>query len=115
MPNPVVHFEIQAREPEQMQRFYSQMFEWKVDADNPMKYGMVDTGEENGIRGGIGGAPTGDGRATFYVGVDDLDAALARAEELGGKRINEPMDVPGGPSIAHFADPEGNMIGLLKL
>jgi predicted enzyme related to lactoylglutathione lyase len=48
-----------------------------------------------------------------YVQVEDLDAALAKAEKLGGKTILPPSQVPGGPKLAMFADPAGNVTGLL--
>ena len=55
MPNPVVHFEIQARDPKKVQEFYQKLFDWHIDDNNPMDYGMVDTHAEGGINGGIGG------------------------------------------------------------
>ena len=66
------------------------------------------------VAGGIGPAPEGDGNghAMFYVGVEDVEASLQKAESLGGKRIFGPMEVPDGPTIAHFADPEGHLVGL---
>ena len=51
---------------------------------------------------------------TFYVDTDDLQASLDKAEALGGKTVLEPMDIPDGPSIAMFADPQGNVVGLAK-
>ena len=51
MPNPVVHFEIQAKDSKGMQEFYSQLFGWHIDDNNPMDYGMVDTHAEGGING----------------------------------------------------------------
>ena len=51
---------------------------------------------------------------TFYVEVADPTTALDKATSLGGKTLLEPMQVPGGPLIAMFADPEGNQIGLVK-
>jgi len=56
-----------------------------------------------------------EGRVTFYVGVPDIEAALVKAESLGGKRLFGPEAVPGGPEIGQFADPEGHLIGLLKM
>jgi len=113
MPNPVMHFEVLGKDGSRLQRFYGDLFDWTIDADNPMSYGLVDTG--SGVGGGIGGVPEGQpGMVTFYVQVEDIDAALRRAEELGGRTVNPPMEVPGGPTIAHFADPDGNVIGLLK-
>jgi predicted enzyme related to lactoylglutathione lyase len=51
---------------------------------------------------------------TFYVEVEDLTAALDKITSLGGHRLMGPMDVPGGPSIALFGDPEGHVVGLVK-
>ncbi len=113
MANPVTHFEVVGRDAAALQQFYSSLFDWTVDANNPMNYGLVAPGER-GIGGGIGPSPDGTAVVTFYVEVDDLQAALDKAEELGGKTVMPPMDVPGGPSIAQFTDPEGNRIGLAK-
>jgi hypothetical protein len=52
--------------------------------------------------------------ATFYVQVDDPQAALDQIEKLGGQTIMPVMAVPGGPTIAMFTDPEGNRVGLVK-
>lgn len=115
MANPVVHFEVLGKDGPKLQKFFGDLFGWKINTDNPMSYGLVDTGVEGAIGGGIGGVPEGQpaGVVTFYVQVDDLDAALKRAEQLGGRTVNPPMEVPGGPRLAHFADPEGNVVGLV--
>jgi predicted enzyme related to lactoylglutathione lyase len=117
MPNPVMHFEVMAAtNVAGVRKFYADAFGWTVDADNPMNYGLVDTGAGMGINGGIGAPmPGGPSYATFYVAVDDLAAALARIETLGGRTVMPPMDVPDGKvSIAMFRDPAGNLIGLVK-
>ena len=49
MPNPVVHFEIQSNMAEKLQPFYTDLFGWHIDANNPMNYGMVDTHAEEGL------------------------------------------------------------------
>ncbi len=68
-----------------------------------------------GIGGGVGGGMEGyDGHVTFYVEVPDIEAGLAKAESLGGTRLMGPDEVPGGPTIAQFADPEGHKIGLVQ-
>lgn len=114
MSNPVVHFEVVGRDAEALKRFYGQAFDWRIESVMP-EYAMVHPGGEGGIPGGIGAAPGGQaGHVTVYVQVDDLDAALARIEELGGHRVAGPMDVPDGPSIALFADPEEHLVGLVK-
>ena len=113
MANKVVHFEVLGKDGKRLQDFYGSLFGWKIDASNPMQYGMVN-GDETGIGGGIAANQDGSPQVTFYVEVPDLNAALKKAESLGGKTVNPPMDVPGGPTLAHFADPDGNVIGLTK-
>jgi len=114
MARPVVHFEITGKDARKLQDFYGKLFDWKIDADNPMSYGMVEAGE-GGIGGGI--AATDDGSAgwvTFYVEVDDLQAHLRRAKGLGGKTVVPVTTVPDMVTFALLADPEGHVIGLVK-
>src|SRR5437588_7913771 len=120
MGQPVVHFEVIGKDGEKLQSYYSELFGWKIDADNPMKYGMVQR-EGNvspdgvGIGGGVGGGPEGyDGHVTFYVEVPDVEAALAKAEDLGGKRLMGPDKVMEDLEIGQLGDPEGHVIGLIK-
>ena len=115
MKNPVVHFEVVAKDGEAAQEFYSKLFDWKLNADNPDNYGIIETPESGGIGGGIGAAPEGSSRhVTFYVAVDDLQSYLDKAESLGGKTIMPPTEVPGQVALALFADPEGNVVGMVK-
>ena len=114
MSNPVVHFEVMGKDGKRLQQFFGELFDWKIDANNPMNYGMVETGGTGGIAGGIGPTPEGQGHVTFYVQVDDPKAYLDKAEKLGGKKVMDPMDVPGGPTIAMLEDPEGHLVGLVK-
>jgi len=66
--------------------------------------------------GAVGGAPEGyGGHATFYVGVQDVEAALAKAEELGGSRMMGPMEVEtGGVEIGQFTDLNGHVVGVVR-
>lgn len=119
MGKPVVHWEVTGKDGKRLQKFYAELFDWKVDANNPMEYGVVDTGGK-GINGGIAAAQ-GDhpGGVTFYVEVEDLEEYLRTAERLGGKTLMPPTTVMGqedrpGVTLALFADPEGNRIGLVK-
>jgi hypothetical protein len=114
---PVVFFEIVGKDSKKLQDFYAQLFGWKIDANNPMSYGMVEPGvggPEEGVGGGIAQAADGQPRVSVYVQVIDLNETLKQAESMGGKTVLPPMDVPGGPTIAQFSDPEGNVIGLVK-
>jgi len=113
MANPVAWFEVTGPDAGALQSFYAGLFGWQIDASNEMNYGMVDA-QEGGIPGGVGPSPDGSAQVTFYISVPDLQNALDRASELGGKIVTPPMEVPGGPTLAYFADPAGNRIGLMK-
>jgi uncharacterized protein len=118
---PVVHFEVIGKDGEKLRGYYAELFDWNIDASNPMNYGVIQreenlTDEGIGIGGGVGVGPDGyDGHLTFYVQVPDVEAALAKAEELGGTRVMGPDEVPGGGMIlGMFNDPEGHMVGLIQ-
>lgn len=113
--HPVVWFEILGKDGPGLRRFYGDLFGWKIDADNPMKYGLVNTGGKQGIPGGIGDLLPGTRPwVTFYVATDDLAASLAGVESLGGRTIVPPKDLPDGAAFAIFQDPEGHAVGLLR-
>ena len=117
MPNPVVHWEVVGKDPEKLQAFYSKLFGWKVDANNPMKYGLVNASGKGDIGGGIGPRPAKGPKhsgVTIYIAVKDLQAALKKAEKLGGKTVMPITEIPNMVTLALFADPEGNVIGLVK-
>jgi uncharacterized protein len=117
MSNAIIHFEIMGTDPSKSQKFYADMFGWKLGDPAPElgNYAMVD-GASAGLSGGIGSeGPGGRIRTTFYVDVPDLQAALDRAVELGGKVASPPMTIPGTAiSLAQFTDPDGNLIGLVR-
>ena len=112
MPNPVTHFEVLGQDAAALQRFYGEAFGWEMQDVMEGSYYMAHPG--SGVNGGVGRAQQGNGHVTFYVEVEDPAAALERISELGGRTIQGPMDVPGGPTIALFADPEGHVVGLVK-
>jgi len=117
---PVVHFEVIGKDGEALRRYYSELFGWEIDADNPMRYGMVArddnlSPEGIGIGGGVGEGPEGyEGHLTFYVGVPDVEAALAKAESLGGTRIMGPDSPMEGLEVGLFTDPEGHVVGVVR-
>jgi predicted enzyme related to lactoylglutathione lyase len=116
MANPVVWFEVVGKDGAGLRRFYSDLFGWSIDAsDGDMDYGLVPAAN-GGIGGGIGRSPDGGGgQVTFYVEVEDPAAYLAKAEELGGRTILPPTEIPSYHlTFALMADPEGHVIGLSK-
>jgi predicted enzyme related to lactoylglutathione lyase len=118
----VVHFEVIGRDGEKLQRYYSELFGWEIDANNPLNYGSVAReGNTNadgiGIGGGVASGPSPEyaGHVTFYVEVPDVEVALAKAESLGGTRVFGPGKVPGTEiELGQFTDPEGHLIGLTR-
>jgi uncharacterized protein len=120
MGQPVVHFEVIGKDGERLQSYYADLFGWKIDASNPMKYGMVSrdenlSSEGTGIGGGVGTGPDGyEGHVTFYVAVPDVEEALAKAESLGGARVMGPEKIMDQVELGQFTDPEGNLIGVVK-
>ncbi len=122
MGQPVVHFEVVGKDGEKLRSYYSELFGWEFgDPIGPTNYAVTQReGNTNadgaGIGGGVGTGPEGyDGHVTFYVEVDDVEAALQKAESLGGTRMMGPNQMDDPPmTIALFTDPEGHVIGLVK-
>ncbi|GAA0585254.1 VOC family protein [Actinomadura livida] len=117
---PVVHFEILGADPAGLRAFYGGLFGWEfqvgdaatAEVSRPGGYGFVRQGAAE-IAGGVGGGDGFGPRVLFYVGVDDVEAALARAESLGGTRRMGPEPRTGGDfCVGWFADPEGNVVGV---
>jgi hypothetical protein len=105
-------FDISTPDSPRAREFYQKMFGWSINAldDN---YALL---------GGEGGAPAaGMGQSgpdapytgiVVYFPVDDIEAAFARAQELGGGPVLAPVETPLG-RMAVFTDPDGNKIGLM--
>jgi uncharacterized protein len=118
MAEPVVHFEIIGTAPGRLRDYYAGLFGWTFDTSGPVAPSVSDAGEygftgDAGVPGGVGGGPDHRPHVVFYVGVPDVEAALRKAESLGGKRAMGPERAPGTDLVVgHFTDPEGNLIGL---
>ncbi len=109
---PVVHFEIEARDPDVLVPFYERLFHWPV-GDGAIRFFPAGLGGPE--PGPAGHFRQGDrGGVTLYVQVRDLTASLALAEALGGAVTMPAFDVPGGPTIAGITDPEGNPVTLVQ-
>jgi predicted enzyme related to lactoylglutathione lyase len=123
MARPVVHFEVIGSDPDQLRRYYGDLFGWSFDTPSPVakevsdpdNYGfleLISAQDGSGIRGGVGGGADYQSHAIFYVAVEDVEAALDRAESLGGTRVMGPAASPNGLVVGHFKDPEGTLIGV---
>jgi hypothetical protein len=119
----VVHFEIQASEPERILPFYQSLLGWKFTKwEGPWEYWLIVTGSESpGIDGGLlkrrGPRPEkGQPVNAFVCTVDvpDLDGCLGRIAELQGTLALPKVAVPGIGWLAYVADPDGNIVGLMQ-
>jgi predicted enzyme related to lactoylglutathione lyase len=108
MANPVLQFQILSKTPDETARFYSSLFDWKVDASNLMGYRQINTASNEGIQGGIWPAPPqAPNFVQLFVGVDDVKAFVKKAEDLGAKQIIPPTILPEGDEMAVLLDPQG--------
>jgi hypothetical protein len=114
MTRPVVAFQIRGRNASALREFYEQLFSWEIKTDNPLGVATISPGIGGPVEGVGGTLFPGEPRVVIFVQVADLKESLAKAVMLGGKRVMEPFDVPGGPTVAQIADPEGNVIGLVQ-
>ena len=115
MGQPVTLWQIVTRQPEKLQKFYVELFDWDIDANNALGYRTVDTGCERGIDGGIWPAPPeGHAAVQLFVEVGDVEVYATKAIGLGGKVIIPPQKLPDGDEMAVLLDPEGIPLGIFK-
>jgi uncharacterized protein len=124
MGQPVVHFEVIGTDPAGLRGYYGELFGWQFNTNAAVapevsqtdSYAFIDrmtTDDGTGIPGGVGGGAGFQSHAIFYVGVPDVEAALQKAERLGGTRVMGPArNEGGGVVVGHFTDPDGNLIGV---
>lgn len=109
----IVHIEFPAAETAQSTEFYSKLFGWQVQHHPEMSYPTFAV--EGGVGGGfpqVDGEMVQPGNVLVYVSTDDIEASLARVEELGGQTVVPRTDIPGIGFFAIFRDPTGNRVAL---
>lgn len=115
MGNPVMQFQILAKDPAKQAEFYGRLFGWQTNADNALGYRMLETGAGSGINGGIWPAPPeGHPMVALFIAVENLAEQIERAKELGATVIIPPQKLPDGDEMAYITDPEGIPVGLFK-
>src|SRR6266478_1573296 len=94
MSNPVTQFQILSKTPDETASFYSTLFGWTVDANNPLGYRQIDTGSKEGIQGGIWPAPPqAPNFVQLFVAVEDVGASVKKAEGMGAKVLIPPIQL----------------------
>jgi predicted enzyme related to lactoylglutathione lyase len=113
----VVHFELEAKEPERAVKFYTDVFGWSVKKwDGPMDYWLFVTGEDGpGINGGLSRKTTDTPMNTVNtIGVSSVDEFTAKITQHGGKIVMPKMVIPGVGYLAYCQDTEGNTFGIMQ-
>jgi predicted enzyme related to lactoylglutathione lyase len=111
MAHPVIHAEIRSADPDATRAFFGELFGWAYSDGAFPGYAFADTGVEGALPTAIGPLQDGTDAVLFFVGVEDVEATLARAEQLGGKTVQPAQSVPG-VTFGVFADPQGHLVGV---
>jgi len=112
MAHPVVHAEIRSQDPDATRRFFADLFGWKIASEGAFPgYTFIDTGAPGGTFVAISPRQSTEDEVLFFVAVEDVEATLARAEQLGGSIVQPAQHVPG-TSFGVFADAQGHKVGV---
>ena len=111
MSHPVIHAEIRSQDPDATRAFFAELFGWQYSEGAFPGYTFVDRGVEGALPTAIGPLQGGADAVLFFVGVEDVEATLARAEQLGGRTIQPAQEVPG-VTFGVFADAQGHVVGV---
>jgi predicted enzyme related to lactoylglutathione lyase len=115
----VIHFEIPADDVGRAQKFYGDLFGWKIEkftGPTPMEYWGITTSTakaEMGLQnGGLMARQAPQQQITIYVDVPSVDEYVDKVLKLGGKVVFPKMAVPGMGYFAVCLNPENNGFGL---
>ena len=124
--DPVVHFEMPYDDRQRMAAFYAAAFGWQTQmlGEEMGHYALATTTETDGCRPNERGRINGgfyprqsewpDQYPSVVIAVDDIEHAMARVSESGGKVLGEPMMIPGVGQYVSFRDTEGNRVSVLQ-
>ena len=111
MAHPVVHAEIRSTDPDATRTFFSKLFGWTYSDGAYPGYTFVDTGVDGALPTAISPLQGASDAVLFFIGVDNVDAALDQAESLGGRIVQPAQNVPG-VTFGVLADPQGHLVGV---
>jgi predicted enzyme related to lactoylglutathione lyase len=123
MKNRVVHFEIQAENPDRAMKFYKDVFGWSFQQWGEQKYWLIMTAEkeskEPGINGGLLPRPAkppsaecGTNAYVCTVQVENFDETARKIQAAGGIVAMPKFALPGMAWQGYFIDSEGNTFGV---
>ncbi len=112
----VIHFEINADDPERAAKFFANAFNWEIEKwSGPVEYWLITTGEESepGINGAI--KHRSDNLATVNtISVPSVDEFSQKITQAGGKAVTPKMAIPSIGYHAYCQDSEGNIFGIMQ-
>ena len=106
-PAPIVFFDIAGPDGGRLQRFYADVFGWRVSPD-----GTFTTTVTSALPATIRQDPA---ETVIYIGVKDVTATLAKVQANGGTMQFRRLEVPGRVVLGMFKDLAGNRVGLVEL
>jgi predicted enzyme related to lactoylglutathione lyase len=112
MANPFVHVELHTHDPERAKKFYTELFDWKLDNVPDMDYTIINVGEGTG--GGMMKSPMPDALPQWvpYVLVDNIAASTEKAKSLGARVLADVTEIPGMGLYSMLVDPTGAAFAL---
>ncbi|MCH7472012.1 VOC family protein [bacterium] len=111
--NQICHIEIVTQNQEASQKFYGDLFGWKMNSHGG-EYTLFNP--PSGVSGGFTAPGSSLQSGTcIYIQVDDIEAKLKEIEEAGGEIVNPKTQISEDVGyFGMFKDPQGNLIGLLS-
>jgi predicted enzyme related to lactoylglutathione lyase len=114
MSHPVVHAEIRSSDPDATRAFFGELICWTSPTEGAFPGStFVDSGVPDALYTAISPLQGESDLVTFFVGVDDMGASIASTTRLGGRVVQEPVEVPG-VRFALIEDPQGHVVGLAQ-
>lgn len=124
--NPVVHFEMPAKDTKRVSNFYASVFGWAMntmgeDMGNYVVASTTETDEKTmrpknpgAINGGFYKYSEENSAPSVVIAVDDIEEHMERVKKAGGKILGKPDKIPGVGLYVSFTDTEGNRVSLLQ-
>jgi uncharacterized protein len=115
--NRITHFDMPAKNPEKLSKFYSKIFGWKFNQWENNEYWMITTGKgERGINGGMMKEQSPSHIIVNTIEVKDIDETIKSIKENSGEITIQKRPIQGIGWMAYFKDPEGlNVFGLIQM
>jgi uncharacterized protein len=109
-------FELSADDPKRAMTFYEKVFGWKFQKLEGGDYWLATAGDEKepGINGAIMPRKPKSQPVVNTINVTNIDEAIKKIEQNGGKVVVPKMDVAMAGTLAYFVDTEGVMHGVLQ-